>query len=349
MIRRLAEAALDASVVLSFDRTGFRRHARRFCEEDDAARLDGRVALVTGANAGLGRATALELARRGADTWLLCRSREKGEEACDALRRASGSDRVFLEIADVSSLASVRALAERLAVERVDRLVHNAGVLLDERSETGEGLETTLATHVAGPFLLTRLLRPRFERSPDARVIFVASGGLYTQRLSCADPHWRRRPFDGVRAYAQAKRMQVALTAELARRETLPSLRYHAMHPGWADTPGVRTSLPGFHRLTRPLLRTPEEGADTAVWLCAAAEGGRESGGFWFDRRPVSPYLLPGTRETAADRRHLWRLCERLTARPGRAVRAGHPGPRGASSRAGSSARRDAAADARGE
>jgi len=332
MIRRLAEAALDASVVLSFDRTGFRRHARRFRTEDDAARLDGRVALVTGANSGLGRATALELARRGADTWLLCRSAERGREARDAIRRATGSARVFLEVVDVSSLASVRALAARLPVERVDRLVHNAGMLADERSETREGLETTLATHVVGPFLLTRLLRSRLERASEARVVFVASGGLYTRRLSCADPHWRRRPFDGVRAYAQAKRMQVALTAELARRETVSSLRYHAMHPGWADTPGVRSSLPGFHRLTRSLLRSPAEGADTAVWLCVAQEAGRESGAFWFDRRTVSPYLLPGTRESAAERRRLWRLCERLTARPGRTAGPGHPGPHGASS-----------------
>ena len=93
-----------------------------------------------------------------------------------------------------------------------------------------------------------------------------------------------------------------------------PGVVVHAMHPGWADTPGVRSSLPTFYRLTRPLLRTPEQGADTIVWLAAAAEPGCSTGGFWHDRRRRPTHRLPWTRESAADREALWTACERLTS-----------------------------------
>jgi NAD(P)-dependent dehydrogenase (short-subunit alcohol dehydrogenase family) len=313
MIRRLADALLDASIVFSFDRTGFRRHARRFATGALDVDLGGSVCLVTGGNSGIGRAAALAFARRGADVWLLCRSQERGREAEAALREESGSRRVHLDVTDVSSLAAVREFAARFPEKRVDVLVHNAGVLPATRLETAEGLESTFATHVAGPFLLTRLLEPKLDAGTGSRVIFVSSGGMYTRRLSLEDPGWERRPYDGVAAYAQTKRMQVVLAELLAERYRERSIRVHAMHPGWADTPAVRSSLPRFHSVMRPLLRTPEEGADTVVWLAVAPEAARRSGLFWFDRAPRGTYYLPVTREDEADRRALWRLCERVT------------------------------------
>ena len=127
--------------------------------------------------------------------------------------------------------------------------------------------------------------------------------------------------------YARTKRAQVILTELWAKRLAGTGVVVHAMHPGWVDTPGVASSLPRFHRLTGPLLRSPEQGADTIVWLGAAAEPGESSGGFWHDRRRRPTHRVPWTRETPEDRERLWRECERLTGwhavpRPGSDPRA---------------------------
>ncbi|MCB9649097.1 MAG: SDR family NAD(P)-dependent oxidoreductase [Deltaproteobacteria bacterium] len=302
----LWDATLDRSVVFSFDATGFRRHARRFDEAALAPSLEGRVVLVTGANAGIGRAAAGELARRGATVYLLCRSIERGREAQDELRALVGHGRVRALQLDVSDLSAVRALPDQLPEARVDVLVHNAGVLPPARRESPQGYEETWATHILGPLALTAGLRPKLHAAPEGRVIFVSSGGMYTQRLDLTDLEWRERPYDGVTAYAQTKRMQVELTALLAERLAHTSVTVHAMHPGWADTRSVRESLPRFHKLTRRILRTAEEGADTVVFLSAARALAPRSGGFWFDRCPAPAHLMARTRARPGDAEALW-------------------------------------------
>ena len=307
---------VDPSIVSSFDRTGFRIHSLTFRPEDLDVDLSARRCLVTGANSGIGFETALALADLGGEVVLLCRSRERGEEAAERVRQQTGNARVSPEVVDLSDLGSVRAAAARLGSAPVDVLIHNAGVLPSERVETEDGLELTFATHVVGPFLLTRLLRPNLEKSPDGRVIWVSSGGMYTRRLSLEDPNWTRRTYDGVVAYAETKRAQVVL-AELWAEELRGSpVVVNSMHPGWADTPAVQTSLPLFHRVTRHVLRTPAEGADTVVWLAACPRARERTGRFFFDREERRTHLLPFTRESQEDRRALWRLCERLSAEP---------------------------------
>ncbi len=312
MIGAIFDSVLDRSIVFSFDRSGFLRHARGFHPGDLDVDLAGRVCLVTGANSGIGRAAAMALAHRGADLWLLCRDRARGREVVTSIRRSTNNRRVHLEVVDVSHLAAVRAFAARFAPARVDVLIHNAGVLPATREETAEGLELTLATNVIGPFLLTHLLQPKLAAAGGARVIFVSSGGMYLQRLSLDDLQWTRRSFDGVAAYAQTKRMEVVLTELLARRWSRERIAVHAMHPGWADTPGVRTSIPRFWRLMRSRLRTAEQGADTLVWLAVAPAASLRSGRLWFDRAPAPTDLLPFTGERRRDRTRLWRACQRL-------------------------------------
>jgi len=309
VLSELRGALLDASILYSFDRSGFARHARSFDPRDLDVDLSGRICLVTGASSGIGLATAAELAQRGAHVHLLCRNRERGASAQGAIVAATGNARVFVDLVDLSDLESVRAFASSLAEEHVDVLVHNAGVLPAERIITRDGFELTFATHVAGPFLLTRLFEPRLRAG--ARVIFVSSGGMYTQRLSMEDLDWSGRAYDGVVAYAQTKRMQVVV-AELLAERSRAQISFHSMHPGWADTEAVRTSLPRFWRLLRHRLRTPAEGADTVVWLATAASPGRESGLFWFDRTPRTTHLLPFTHESADERERLWNVCRGL-------------------------------------
>lgn len=306
----VVDGLLDRSILFSFDRTGFARHRRRFREEDLDVDLRGRKVAITGANAGLGRATAEALLDRGAHVYLLCRDPARGEAARAEL---SARGRAELVLCDVAEKASVRAAAAALPSD-LAVLVHNAGVLVDAFERTADGLERTWATNVVGPHLLTRLLLPRLRAVEDARVLTVTSGGLYGVALDAevalraADPRPPAR-FDGVRAYAHTKRAQLALSDLLARAE--PQVAFHAMHPGWADTGGVRRSLPTFRALTKGILRSPEQGADTVVWLAAAPRDRLEptTGGFWFDRAPAPRHLRLGPRA-----RHEAAEVERLRA-----------------------------------
>lgn len=306
---RVASAVLDPTIVLSFDRSGFARHAAGFDPRDLEVDLTGRACLVTGANSGIGYATSLGLAARGATVWLLCRNAGRAEAAARELRRATGSRRVHVQLLDVSDLAAVRRFAGSFAAARVDVLVHNAGMLAGDREETAQGHELTLATHVLGPLLLTCLLRPKLAAAGGARVVWVSSGGMYAARLSAADAEWRERPFDGVAAYAQAKRMQVVLAETLAGQLAPERIAVNAMHPGWAETPAVRSSLPRFHALTQRILRTPAEGADTVLWLAVSDAARGETGKFWFDRAARRTHFLPRTRETAAGRAEFLDFC----------------------------------------
>lgn len=296
----------DWIVPWSFGRFGYEHRARRFDPADLSLDLGGRTILVTGASSGLGLAATRALARRGATVVMLCRDLEKGAAARGEILRAVPEATLRLESLDLSSLASVRAFLERFEPPTVDVLINNAGVMPNARVLTEDGLELTWATNVVGPFALTHGLLPKLTRGGRGRVITVSSGGMYLEPLSLRDLDWSRRRFDGVRAYAQTKRAEVVLNELWAERA--PELDFHAMHPGWADTPGVRGSLPRFHRITRALLRSPEQGADTMVWLAAAPSLGAPSGSFWLDRRPVPTELRssrsPGPEERAA----LWDL-----------------------------------------
>lgn len=301
---------VDPLILPSFDRTGFRIHSLTFRAEDLEVDLSDRRCLVSGANSGVGYETALALADLGAEVVLLCRSQERGEQAAQRIRAETGSSRVSLEQVDMSDLASIRKVAERLSSRSVDVLVHNAGVLPAERIVTRDGLESVFATHVVGPHLLTRLLRGQLEESVDGRVIWVSSGGMYTRRLNLRDPNWNERDYDGVVAYAETKRAQVVLSELWAEELRGSSVVVNAMHPGWADTPSVANSLPRFHRVTSRILRTPAEGADSVVWLAACPRARETTGRFFFDRKERRTHLLPNTRETEDERRALWKLCE---------------------------------------
>jgi NAD(P)-dependent dehydrogenase (short-subunit alcohol dehydrogenase family) len=314
------DRVLDAAVLPGYTNIGYRLRRPTWTDED-LARMDGRVVLVTGATSGLGLATATGLARLGAGVRLLVRDAARGERARAEVVQRTGSTDVDVMLCDLGDLGAVRRAAEAFAARepRLDVLVHNAGVLPAQRTVTADGLELTFATNVAAPFLLTKALLGPLRRSAPSRIVTVSSGGMYTQRVRVDDLQMERGEFDGTVAYARAKRAQVVLTEMWAQRLESSGVVVHAMHPGWTDTPGLRSSLPAFHRLTRPVLRTPEQGADTIVWLAAAAEPGRSTGGFWHDRRRRPTHRVPWTRESDADRDALWAACERLTTDGGEA------------------------------
>lgn len=301
----LLDRALDASIALSFDRSGFERHAKRFDAGDLEVSMEGRTCLVTGANRGLGLALATGLAKRRATVHLLCRSESRGRAARDQIVQLTGNEAVHVHEVDMASLASIRGFVERFDAPAVDVLVHNAGLLPAQRSLSPEGFELTVAVHVLGPFALTEGLAPRLS---GGRVIFVTSGGMYAKRLDVDSMLDTSGRYDGVSAYAMTKRAQVVLAEQWAERLRASGTVVHSMHPGWAATPGVRTSLPRFWKAMEGRLRTPEQGADTALWLAVADEPMRSTGKLWFDREPAATYRLPFTRESAQQRERLWQL-----------------------------------------
>jgi dehydrogenase/reductase SDR family protein 12 len=309
-IRSLLDTALDRTIVPGYSRVGYRLRESGWLDDPQPGALTGRTALVTGANRGIGKAIAAGLARLGATVLLTVRDPSSGELARKEIIEDEPEADVRVEVCDVSDLSAVRAFAADLTsrMSTLDVLIHNAGVLPPTRTETADKHELTLATHVLGPMLLTELLLPILAVSGDPRVILMSSGGMYTQALPTDDPEYHHGRYSGATAYARTKRIQVALTPILARRWGAQNIRVYCMHPGWADTPGVATSLPVFRMLTGPILRTPEEGADTAIWL-AATTPAPPTGRFWHDRRPRPEHYLPFTRYGEADRQRVWRYC----------------------------------------
>jgi len=316
------DAALDALVVPGFSRAGLAARSRLLpgFTVGDYPRLDGQTVIITGATSGIGRAAAIALAGQGAAVHFLARDQGRAERARAAIAAAAGRPDVSYGLADLEDPGTVRAFARdfRATHDRLDVLIHNAGAIHPQFRTDAAGTELTVLGQVITPFLLTRLMMPTLLATAPSRVITVSSGGMYTQRLDLATLQMPASSYRGVTAYARAKRAQVALSREWARRLAGSGVAFHAMHPGWVGTPGIAAALPGFHRLARPLLLSPEQGADTIAWLATAPAGQLGSGRFWHDRRPRPEYLLPWTREkNPAAARELWDRLAALTA-PGR-------------------------------
>ncbi len=315
-IQHLIDDTLEIGIIPSFSRIGYAVRRQLYGWRPFAPdALVGQTVLITGPTSGLGRTMADEIAALGARVILVGRDPDKLVAVRDELTGRHGDERFRTVVADMASLASVRtAVATIVETEpRLDVVIDNAGAIFPERSESPDGIESTFATMVAGPFALVAGLLPLLRRTAGARVIAVTSGGQYAQRLQLDDLQWTDRPFDGTRAYAGAKRAQVALIREWARRIAPTEVTFNAMHPGWTDTPGLAASLPAFARFMGPILRSPIEGADTAVWLAADRAVAGETGQLFLVRRPRPFDRIPSTRVSPADRRRLWDVLVCLT------------------------------------
>jgi NAD(P)-dependent dehydrogenase (short-subunit alcohol dehydrogenase family) len=287
----VADTVLDRSVVLGYTKLGSQIRRLWWPADPPPLAMAGKRVVVTGATAGIGEAMAESFARLGATVHLLGRSEEKVRHSAGKIRgRVSGAV-VIEEVCDVSDLDAVRAWTADLSarIDALHGLVHNAGVMPKERTETPQGHETQLACHVLGPQLITEELLPLLRDAHGASVVFMSSGGMYTTPLSADDLESREGDYSGLRTYARTKRMQVVLAADWARRLDGTGVHVESTHPGWVETPGVAEALTTFRRFTRPLLRDAADGADTAVWLVATRPDSG-AGHFWHDRaqRPTT-------------------------------------------------------------
>ena len=283
--------------------------------EAPPASLAGRTCLVTGASAGIGRATARGLARLGGRVILAVRNLEKGEAARREIVDATANRDVEVVRLDVASPRSICDFARELAgrTASLDVLVNNAGIWSERKKKGPDGIELTWATNVLGYFLVSELLLPLLRAAPRARIVNVAS--RLARDLDLADVQFETRPYSGQTAYAQSKQADRMLTWALARRLEKTRVTANAMHPGFVATEifgkggGLKSLAISFYSKLRA--KKPAEGADTVVWLAASPEVEGRTGLFWVDRHEWRCRF----RDEASEE-ELWRLCERMTREP---------------------------------
>jgi NAD(P)-dependent dehydrogenase (short-subunit alcohol dehydrogenase family) len=265
----------------------------------------GKTVLVTGATDGLGRHVARELAAQGATVLVHGRDEERLKTVLEDVRERTGSGEVRSYLADLSSLATVRGLSERLLADegRLDVLVNNAGIISRERRVSEDGVELTFAVNYLSHFLLTRLLMPLLRRSAPARVVNVASAGQ--SPIEFSDP-MLERGYDAMRAYSQSKLGQIMFTFELAEREGDTGVTVNALHPAsLMDTRMVQKAF-GY------TMSTVEEGSEAVVRL-AVSPGAEGITGGYFDGTSEARANLQAYEPQARER--LWTLSEHLCGR----------------------------------
>ncbi|KAG8014130.1 Dehydrogenase/reductase SDR family member 12, partial [Nibea albiflora] len=236
---------------------GHEAASKDFEPQDLNVSVVGRSFMITGANSGIGRATAMAIAKKGGTVHMVCRNKDKAEEARADIVNESGNSEVHVHVVDMSETRKVWEFAEAFKKEypSLNVLINNAGCMVHKRELNAEGLEKNFATNMMGVYILTQSLIPLLQKSRDPRV-----------------------------------RQQVVLTQQWAKAN--PVIHFSVMHPGWVDTPAVSTSMPHFHRMMGERLRSVEQGADTVVWLALSRAAPRtRSGQFFQDRRPVPAHL----------------------------------------------------------
>ncbi len=315
---RTLDALLEAPVIPSFTLIGYQARSRLFDWSTlDSYDLGDRTIVLTGGSSGLGYAAAEEFAKLGATLVVVARDPEKTEQAVEQLRSDHGNEKISGVLADLSDLDQVRAASERIkdSHPKIDVLIHNTGALLPERRAAPDGTELTTQVMVAAPFLMTTLLLDPLRAAAPGRVITMSSGGMYTSGLTISKLQMSEKSYNGAQQYARAKRAQVALNEMWAAKVPQSEVVFHAMHPGWADTPGVDAGIPGFGKVMGPLLRSAEQGADTMVWLAADESVEEKTGAFWHDRAIRSTHKFKATArtDTPARRATLWAWCQQHT------------------------------------
>ena len=311
---------LDTAIVPGFSRFGFLARSRiNHWDQVSSYDLTGKVVIITGPTSGLGKECVRILAPTGAQLVLVARNKEKCEDVISSMRSICTGPEPVCVVAEMGNLPSVGNAAREIATRfpHVFAIIHNAGALLNTREVSPQGIEQTVASHVLGPHLLTTVLLPNVI-AVQGRVVTVSSGGMYSAELPNIDGkrtlEMRIDSYNGSKQYAIAKRAQVTLNEMWATKER--SVHFDAMHPGWADTPGVQESIPAFRRITKPILRSVNQGADTIAWLAAVQPIPGLSGSFWSDREVRSIHKLPMTRrsDTAEARTNLWNWCNQAIA-----------------------------------
>lgn len=282
--------------------------------------MQGKTVLLTGGNTGIGKYTAIGLARQGAKVVFTSRNPDKGEAAAEVIRRESGNEDVECVRLDLASFASIEACAAAFldAHDRLDVLVLNAGLVLDRRSTTDEGFETTFGVNHLGHFLLTERLLPLLKASAPARIVVVASDAHKAARdgIDFEDLMGERK-YSTMKAYAQSKLANILYARELAGRLEGSGVTVNALHPGVVRTDfgmggDIDSGLGRFAMaLVRPFSLTPEKGARTSIFLASDPSVEGSTGGYYARCKPARS--TPAARDMDVAKK-LWTVSEQLLA-----------------------------------
>ena len=272
--------------------------------------MKGKVMIVTGASAGMGREITLQLARSGAIVVMVCRDAGRGAVALDTVRSGSGNDTVELMLADLSSQRSIRALAHDFirTHDRLDVLVNNAGVTLPRRTETEDGIETVFATNHLAPFLLTNLLLPLLKASAPSRIVTASSAAQAMARLDLDDLQ-RRNDYKEIDAYNQTKLLNLLFTYELARRLEGTGVTANAVEPGFVKT---SMKVPFPYSLFSFMRQPVEKGAWISVHAATSPALNGVNGAFLSNRGVQIRSSKASYDEDAQER--LWQISAELTS-----------------------------------
>ncbi len=277
----------------------------------------GRVCMITGANDGIGKETALALAEMGATVIIVARDSEKGRVALTDVRQRSGNDHAELMVADLASLDAVRRLAAefREKNQQLHVLVNNAGAYNAQRSLTEDGFEMTFGVNHLAHFLLTDLLLNTLKASAPARIINVSSGA-HTRATIAFDGLRGERKYAGMSAYGQSKLANVLFTYELARRLDGAGVTANCLHPGVVRTSFGRSNngiwgafFRVFHTVARSFLLTPEQGAQTSIYLASSPDVEGVTGKYFVKREPIQSSDLSYDTDVA---QRLWQVSEQM-------------------------------------
>jgi dehydrogenase/reductase SDR family protein 12 len=295
---------LDLTIVFSFDQSGFKRHCPHQLQKVD---LSGRHGIVTGAGSGIGLEVSKALLLQGMQCQLIGRNLEKLKDSFKSDCCVSCAEYHCLDMADLNK---VYAFAIDEVKTPIDLLIHNAGNMPHSLVITKDGFEQMFASQVIAPFILTKTLADLGKLRQGCRTIFVSSGGMYLQKLDLTDLLFERRSYNKYTGYANAKRAQLILSELFSQK--YPQYLFSSMHPGWADTPGVRYSMPLFKKLLNKRLRSAQEGADTILWLATTHD--YPNGKFWFDRKQAKTTILNLNKSSEEEDELLWKYCESILA-----------------------------------
>src|SRR5690606_2968390 len=282
------------------------------------ADMSGKICVVTGATNGIGKVTALELAKMGATVIVVGRSAERTESVVKEIQQASGNNAVEALLADLSVQAQVRELAAAIQrkYEHLDVLVNNAGGMFLRREETADGIEMTWALNHLNYFLLTNLLLDTLKRAPAARIVNVASDAHEGGKIQFDDLEFKQRRYGWMVAYAQSKLANIMFTYELARRLNRTNVTANTLHPGFVNTNfGANNgTLARIAKVVmRPLALSLEQGASTIIYLASSPEVEGVTGQYFVK---CKPHRSSKASYDEAVQRRLWRVSEEMVGLP---------------------------------
>jgi NAD(P)-dependent dehydrogenase (short-subunit alcohol dehydrogenase family) len=274
--------------------------------------MEGKICLITGANSGIGKETAKTLAKMNATIVMLCRDKERGEDAQREIIEQSGNKNVDLLICDLSSLQDINDFVTEFKnkYDNLHVLINNAGVMLKKRGLSVDGFEMNFAVHLLGPFLLTNLLLDLLKNSAPSRIINVTSAAHKRSKIDFEDLQSENKKYRLFSIYGISKLAEMLFTYELSRKLEETKVTANAVHPGVVATNLGRDQSKFSQWFARKFFKSPEEGAQTSIYLASSPEVEGITGKYFINKEPRESSEESYNQE---DAERLWTICEKLT------------------------------------